>query len=284
MAVVSKHFDMPNGIVFSPNEKRLYVSGTGKFGKVLAFDVIAGKTLSEPVFELDIRSDGMCMDVRGNLYTTANGGIHIFSPKGEKLGLIPVDEQPANVCFGGKEFNELFITARKSLYHVPMLVAGNKKSRQHHWHSQHAFGHKPESVGVSLERLKRIDKLCEEAVSQGKVPGVVRAAKAQNDWRFGLGGVSWRGWHTPVRFNPLVPCSKTHLLRQLSWLQLPWLHQGHGRDVVRCGVVTCVRCGVVCHGMVWRAAIAGRHARCVPPRMIDARLARWHLVLHMLKV
>ncbi len=173
MAVVSKHFDMPNGIVFSPNEKRLYVSGTGKFGKVLAFDVIAGKTLSEPVFELDIRSDGMCMDVRGNLYTTANGGIHIFSPKGEKLGMIPVDEQPANVCFGGKEFNELFITARKSLYHVPMLVVGNKKSRQHHWHSQHAFGHKPESVGVSLERLKRIDKLCEEAVSQGKVPGLV---------------------------------------------------------------------------------------------------------------
>ena len=170
LAVVSKHFDMPNGIVFSPDEQRLYISGTGKFGKVLAFDVLGGKTLSDPVFEIDVRSDGMCMDVRGNLYTTANGGIHIFSSKGEKVGVIAVDEQPANVCFGGEGFNELFITARTSLYHIPMLVEGAKKLRPP---VQVGSGAVPESVGVSSERLTRIDALCQEAVSQGKVPGIV---------------------------------------------------------------------------------------------------------------
>jgi CubicO group peptidase (beta-lactamase class C family)/sugar lactone lactonase YvrE len=170
ISVVSKHFDMPNGLVFSPDEQRLYISGTGKLGKVLAFDVIAGKTLSDPVFEIDIRSDGMCVDVRGNLYTTADSGIHVFSSKGEKVGMIPVDEQPANVCFGGKAFDELFITARTSLYHIPMRVRGAKKERPT---QQAAPTEIPESVGVSSERLARVDALCQEAVSQGKVPGIV---------------------------------------------------------------------------------------------------------------
>lgn len=127
ITVVSKRFDMPNGIVFSPDEKRLYVSGTGKFGKILAFDVTGnGSALSEPVLEIDVRSDGMCVDEKGNLYTTTGKGVQVFAPDGKEIGAIGVAEQPANVCFGGKNFKTLFITARTSLYSVMMSVAGNK--------------------------------------------------------------------------------------------------------------------------------------------------------------
>lgn len=125
--VVSRRFDMPNGIVFSPDEKRLYVSDTGKLGRILAFDVTDdGTALGEPVFEIDVRSDGMCADVRGNLYTTTGKGVQVFNPEGKELGAIPVDEQPANVCFGGEAFTTLFITARTSLYAVDLKVAGNR--------------------------------------------------------------------------------------------------------------------------------------------------------------
>ena len=125
--VVSKKFDMPNGIVFSSNEKRLYVAGTGKFGKILAFDVIEdGTALSDPVFEIEARSDGMTIDEKGNLYTTTGKGVQVFTPDGKEIGVIKVDEKPANVCFGGKDFKTLFITAQKSLYSVEMNVAGHR--------------------------------------------------------------------------------------------------------------------------------------------------------------
>ena len=126
ITVVCKRFDMPNGIVFSPDEKRLYVAGTGKFGKILAFDVIDnGTALSDPVFEIDVRSDGMCVDEEGNLYTTTAKGVQVFAPDGKEIGVIKVAEQPANVCFGGKDFKTLFVTARTSLYSVRMNVAGH---------------------------------------------------------------------------------------------------------------------------------------------------------------
>jgi gluconolactonase len=124
--VVYRGFDMPNGVVFSPDEKRVYISDTGEVGKVRAFDAPAEGPLGEPVWEADVRSDGMCVDEMGNLYTTTGEGVQVFSPEGEKIGTIEVPEQPANACFGGDGYKTLFITARTSLYAVPMKVAGAK--------------------------------------------------------------------------------------------------------------------------------------------------------------
>ena len=64
--------------------------------------------------------------VEGNLYTTTGGGIAVYDKGGKKIGLIPVAEQPANVCFGGDDYKTLFITARTSLYSVPVKIAGAK--------------------------------------------------------------------------------------------------------------------------------------------------------------
>ena len=76
------------------------------------------------VLRRDVRCDGMCIDTEGRIYTTAGGGIHIFNSAGKKLGLIPTPEHPANVCFGGKDYDTLFITARKSLYSIKTKVKG----------------------------------------------------------------------------------------------------------------------------------------------------------------
>ncbi|MDA7681813.1 SMP-30/gluconolactonase/LRE family protein [Verrucomicrobiales bacterium] len=124
VSVVCKTFDMPNGIAFSPDEKRIYIADSGKIGKIRAYDVLEEGLLGEPAFKIDIRCDGMCVDTKGRIYTTAGGGIHVFDANGKKIGLIPVPEHPANVCFGGENYDTLFITARKSLYSIRINAKG----------------------------------------------------------------------------------------------------------------------------------------------------------------
>jgi len=124
--VLYKGFDMPNGIAFAPDEKRVYVADTGQVGTVRAFAVPESGAFGEPLFELPVRCDGLCVDVKGNLYLTSKGGIHLYTGDGEKIGIIPTEEHPANVCFGGAEYRTLFITARTSLYSVRVKNAGAK--------------------------------------------------------------------------------------------------------------------------------------------------------------
>ena len=124
VTVIYKGFDMPNGIAFSPDESRVYIADTGKDGVIRAFDVLENTIGNKPAFEIPIRCDGMCIDTKGNIYTTSKGGVHLFNKDGKKLGIIATPEHPANVCFGGKDFDTLFITARKSLYSVKTLATG----------------------------------------------------------------------------------------------------------------------------------------------------------------
>ena len=134
--VVYKYLAMPNGIVFSPDESRIYIADTGgnrrhpdkKFHKTPASIqchlVGADGKLGKKLFHIDAGSDGMAVDVRGNLYTTHSGKVHIYDADGKHLEQIDVPEGPANVCFGGKDFKTLFITARTSLYSVRVKNAG----------------------------------------------------------------------------------------------------------------------------------------------------------------
>lgn len=135
---VIKDLAMPNGIIFSPDESRLYVADTGGHEKlappeyrklpasIRCYEVSKAGKLGKELFRINQGSDGMRADVKGNLYTTTGGKVHIYSPDGKKLAQIDVPEGPANVCFGGDDMQTLFITASTSLYSIRTKYPGAK--------------------------------------------------------------------------------------------------------------------------------------------------------------
>ena len=68
--------------------------------------------------------DGIRVDKDGRVWTSAGDGVQIFAASGDRIGKILTPEAPANLCFGGADGKTLYITARKSLYAVPVSVSG----------------------------------------------------------------------------------------------------------------------------------------------------------------
>jgi gluconolactonase len=124
LAVVQSDFHEPNGLCFSPDHQRLYIADSGRKQRVGAFPVQADGTLGKPDFWIEGGSDGMRCDRLGNLYTTCLEGVRVFSPAGKHLLTIALDEIPTNCAFGGEAGTDLFVTARKYLYRVPLRVTG----------------------------------------------------------------------------------------------------------------------------------------------------------------
>lgn len=133
--IATSALEEPNGLAFSPDESVLYVSdtsavlrrdGTGNH-HILAYDVVAGRHLVNgrvfAVIEPGV-PDGLAVDVRGNVFTTAGDGIHVLSPEGTHLGTIPVPERSGNCTFGGARGTTLFIAASTSLYAIELAVPG----------------------------------------------------------------------------------------------------------------------------------------------------------------
>jgi gluconolactonase len=128
--LLTRELDFPNGICFSPDERRLYVNDTWRM-EIRAFDVRPdGAVENNRLFVRQPGSgafadgipDGMKCDERGNLYCTGPGGVWVISPAGERLGTIETPEAASNMCFGGSDWRTLFITASRSVYRVPMKV------------------------------------------------------------------------------------------------------------------------------------------------------------------
>ena len=69
--------------------------------------------------------DGMKLDSRGNIWTSAPGGIRIITPEGKILAQFELPEVAANLAWGGPDGRTLYITARTSIYRVHTLVGGN---------------------------------------------------------------------------------------------------------------------------------------------------------------
>jgi gluconolactonase len=125
-------FERPNGLVLNAAETQLFIADTERH-HVRVFDLgVDGSLRNGRVFaelthgELVGRPDGMKMDVAGNLYVAGSTpeGLWVFNPTGKLLGFIGVGEAPANLAWGGENWRTLFVTARTSVYRVPMKVAG----------------------------------------------------------------------------------------------------------------------------------------------------------------
>ena len=119
---VTNDLVQPNGIVGTPDGSRVYVADQGA-GRVWAYRPEADGSFSDKRLFVSQGADGITMDERGNLYLTGQD-ITIFDPTGRQIASIGVPEPPANLAFGGPDRTTLFITARRSLYRVDMLVTG----------------------------------------------------------------------------------------------------------------------------------------------------------------
>ena len=120
----------PNGLAFSPDEQFLYVDDTNE-QLVRIFQVKEDGGIREKGIFIKLNSDwgdgaadGMKADQEGRLYITGPGGISVVSPGGVLLGRIQLPEIAANLCFGGKDMDILFITAQTSVYALKINARG----------------------------------------------------------------------------------------------------------------------------------------------------------------
>ncbi len=155
MDKVTDELDKPNGICFSPDYKKVYICDTGDPKDIQVFDLVDGKSLRNKRQFTNMTipgkgsgsADGICADTDGNIWTGAGwggagyDGVHVFTPAGERIGMIVLPEACANVCFGGSKRNRLFMAASQSLYavyvgtrgaHVPPMRPGSSASFHQH--------------------------------------------------------------------------------------------------------------------------------------------------------
>jgi gluconolactonase len=120
---VATDLKQPNGIIGTPDGKILYVADIGD-RKTYAYDIQSDGPLTGKRLFCELGSDGMTLDNEGNVYLTGRGVI-VFDKSGKQIERVEVPEGwTANVTFGGKERNLLFITASKSVYGLKMRVKG----------------------------------------------------------------------------------------------------------------------------------------------------------------
>jgi gluconolactonase len=132
VTLLTKELSGPNGIAFSPDEKYLYVDNWDLKRKVLMrFEVNADGTLANGKVFYDftgdpepVALDGIKVDVEGNVYVSAPGGVWILSPAGKPLGRILPPEHDANFAFGDADAKSLYLTASTGLYRIRVNIPG----------------------------------------------------------------------------------------------------------------------------------------------------------------
>jgi len=134
-SVVADDVDGPNGLAFSPDESVLYVvaSRAQPTRKIVAYDVVGGTKLANQRVFIDAgpgTPDGFRVDIHGNLWCGWGmgdpelDGVRIFNNAGAPIGHIALPERCANLCFGGRWRNRLFMAASHSLYALYVNTQG----------------------------------------------------------------------------------------------------------------------------------------------------------------
>jgi gluconolactonase len=134
MTIAVDDMARPNGLCFSPDETRLYVVDTpgDRPRSTRVYDVVGGGTRvtnGRTFFDGKGWADGIRCDTEGNVWCGFSGGegedgVAIFAPDGVLIGRILLPERCANVCFGGKKRNRLFMAASQSVYALYVEAQG----------------------------------------------------------------------------------------------------------------------------------------------------------------
>ncbi|MBR0643166.1 SMP-30/gluconolactonase/LRE family protein [Plastoroseomonas hellenica] len=135
ITLVADDIDHPNGLAFSPDESILYViESRGEPRNILAYDLAPdGKTLRNRRIFIATQTgetpDGFRVDTDGNLWcgwgmTPAFDGVRVYNSSGAPIGHIHLPERCANLCFGGRQRNRLFMSAAQSLFSLYVNTQG----------------------------------------------------------------------------------------------------------------------------------------------------------------
>jgi gluconolactonase len=137
--IATDELEKPNGLCFSPDYSKLYITDTGASHKpghprqIMVYDVVEGAQLVNGRLFCNMgqgSADGIRCDVDGNIWSSAGwvgagyDGVHIFAPDGDLIGKIHLPEVVSNLCFGGVQRNRLFITAGQSVYAIYVETQG----------------------------------------------------------------------------------------------------------------------------------------------------------------
>lgn len=117
LLLISDDLRYPNGICFSPDENYFYVSSNHPDESYLwRYRLSSSGQIIDQSILIEQNADGITTDKKGNLWLCTDQGIMIVSLSGKKLGLIPLPDSPANLAWGGRNENELYVTARSNIY------------------------------------------------------------------------------------------------------------------------------------------------------------------------
>jgi len=126
-----RHIPSINGLAFSPDERTLYVISTREPKLIEAFDADAAGDLSNRRTFIDMSADpadgnpdGMKVDVDGHVYCSGPAGLWVMEPDGTHIGTVPIPELATNCAFGGADYSTMLVTARTSVYAVPLKTRG----------------------------------------------------------------------------------------------------------------------------------------------------------------
>jgi gluconolactonase len=114
--LICDKYQYPNGVCITPDGKELYICSNKPFEKFIS--VYAIETLQFKRILAEENSDGIKCDRSGNVYLCNKDGIIILNNEGRRLGLVQLETIPANICWGGKNLKDLFITARENVFLV----------------------------------------------------------------------------------------------------------------------------------------------------------------------
>lgn len=118
--LVCHEYQYPNGVCITPNGKELYICSNKPFENfIFVYNV---ETLQFKRILANENSDGIKCDHHGNVYLCNKDGIIILNEEGKRLALIQFTTIPANICWGGKDLKDLFITARENIFLIKNLL------------------------------------------------------------------------------------------------------------------------------------------------------------------
>lgn len=135
---VTTEIARPNGIVLSPDERRLYVANTAgdqityfsldKDGLVTAKNVFVRLRMPQDSSVTSSGADGMAVDERGRLYVATSIGVQVFSARGEALGVIGMPGATQNLAFSGPRKAVLYVVGGGAVYQIATETRGPRRA------------------------------------------------------------------------------------------------------------------------------------------------------------